>query len=102
MAPEDYGKMARQSIVKIATLMIKHKIDLNQANCKDFCQVAGMERGLPIPTGIFGWQIELAEHEDIRAEVNKLVNLVLNQIKDRQDTFTFPNAEVEDLIEQGR
>ena len=29
MAPEDYGKMARQSIVKIATLMIKHKIDLN-------------------------------------------------------------------------
>jgi len=25
-----------------------------------------MARNLPIPTGIFGWQIELAEHEDIR------------------------------------
>ena len=37
-----------------------------------------------------------------KQNINKLVNLVLNQIKDRQDTFTFPNAEVEDLIEQGR
>ena len=29
MPPEDYGKIARKRIVKIATLMIKYGIDLN-------------------------------------------------------------------------
>jgi len=37
MPPEDYGKIARKRIVKIATLMIKYGIDLNQESFKDVC-----------------------------------------------------------------
>ena len=44
----------------------------------------------------------LAKHEDIREEVNKLVNLIAEEIEDRKETFNYPNEEVEDLIEQGR
>ena len=52
-----------------------------------------------LPSGIFGWQILLAKHEDIREEVNELVNLISEEIEDRKETFNYPNEEVEDLIE---
>jgi len=46
--------------------------------------------------------LELVKYESIRSEINSLVNLILNEIKDRDSTFAYPNEEVEDLIEQGR
>jgi hypothetical protein len=36
-----------------------------------------------MPSGIFGWQILLTKHEDIREEVNKLVNLISEENEDR-------------------
>ncbi len=105
MPPEDYGKIARKRIVKIATLMIKYGIDLNQENFQDPCKFVSSAKtaaGSKIPSGIFGWQMLLAKHEDIREEVNKLVNLIAEEIEDRKETFNYPNEEVEDLIEQGR
>lgn len=87
MPPEDYGKIARKRIVKIATLMIKYGIDLNQESFQDVCQFVGSqkkdEEHQKIPSGIFGWQILLTKHEDIREEVNKLVNLIAEENEDR-------------------
>ena len=49
--------MARNKIVKIATLMIKNGINLDPNNFKDGCKfiTKGRHPKSELPSGIFGW-----------------------------------------------
>jgi hypothetical protein len=49
--------MARNKIVKIATLMIKNEVNLDASNYKDGCKFIGKRKNLKkeLPSGILGW-----------------------------------------------
>lgn len=76
--------------------MIKNKIYLASDNFINLCKFPKKiddyyEEKSP---GILGWLVELSQHEDIRTELGKLVNLVIQQIKDRESTFSYPNEDI--------
>mgnify|MGYP006119605875 CR=1 FL=1 len=43
----------------------------------------------------------MSQNEQIAGNLNTLVNLVLNQIKDREATISYPNEDAEELLHLG-
>ena len=54
---KEYGRMARNKIVKIASLMIKNGVNLDANNYKDGCKFIGKGKDpkRELPSGILGW-----------------------------------------------
>jgi hypothetical protein len=105
--PEDYGTQARTLLVKTALLMIKHKINLNADTFKD--KMSRKKKPADSASGeapsVIGWLIELHgkrfEHRAIGHYINQVVNLVLEQMQDREETVSFPNEHCEAMVEAG-
>lgn len=78
--PKDYGIQARTHLLKIASLMIKHNIKLTHENFFDPCHFPSHPKDKPRGKrmGLLGWLIELSAHDEIRNEMNRLINLVLD------------------------
>ena len=102
-AAKDYGIQARTILLKIASLMIHHKINLNVENYRDLCSIPKRPRDPPAgqAMGALGWFVELSNHDEIRDLLNILVNLVIDQMHDREATVAFPNEDAEDLHQMG-
>ena len=49
--------------------------------------------------GILGWLIELNKHDDIRNSLSQLLNLVIEQIHDREKTVGLPTSNNSILFE---
>ena len=62
MDPKDYGIKARTHLLKIASLMVKHNIQLTKENYIDPCHFPKNEKDKPKgkATGVLGWLIELS------------------------------------------
>ena len=101
--PKDYGIQARSHLLKIATLMVRHNIKLTNENYIDPCHMPKTSKEKPRgkALGILGWIIDLSQVDEIRNELNQLINLVLEQIHDRDSTFCYPNEEIDELIRSG-
>jgi len=102
-AARDYGIQARALLIKIASLMIHNNVNLNVDNYRDLCSVPKRPRDPPRgqAMGTLGWLVELNNHEEIRELMNALVNMVIDQIHDREATVAFPNEDAEDLHQMG-
>jgi hypothetical protein len=80
--PEDYALEARGILLKICTLMMYHKIQLSREPDQDWIEI-------------------LAAHDDIASLINRLSNLVMDQMMDREHVVTFPLEDMEQLLEIG-
>ena len=67
-AAKDYGIQARTILLKIASLMIHHKINLNVDNYRDLCSLPKRPGDPPAgqAMGALGWFVELSNHDEIR------------------------------------
>ena len=52
--------------------------------------------------GILGWIQEMIKHEEIQVPLCKLVNLILEQVKDRESTMSFPNEHLSEMLDIGK
>lgn len=80
--PEDYALEARGILLKICTLMMHHKIQLSREPDQDWIEI-------------------LADHDDIASLINRLSNLVVDQMTERENAVTFPLEDMEQLLEIG-
>jgi len=80
--PEDYALEARGILLKICTLMMHHKIQLSREPDQDWIEI-------------------LAAHDDIASLINRLSNLVVDQMMERENAVTFPLEDMEQLLEIG-
>jgi len=80
--PEEYALEARGILLKICTLMMHHKIQLSQEPDQDWIEI-------------------LAAHDDVASLINRLSNLVVDQMTERENAVTFPLEDMEQLLEIG-
>lgn len=106
--PVDYAIQCRTIIVKIALLMIKDNIKLNVSNYRNYLSKK-IKPTDPAPgeaPNLYGWLVELCgarfENKQIIYYINKVVNIVLDQMKDRESTVSYPNEYAEYMIEIGQ
>ena len=104
--PDDYGVNARALILQIAMLMISKKVELNYDNFRN--PVASPRSGHQLngdDLSIIGWFDKLASDDKLSAimasMINDLVNLVLKQMNDREATLSYPNEDMEAMINMG-
>ena len=100
---KDYGIQARTLLIHICANMIKHKVKLGAEEYKNMH--SSKKRAWDAPdgqgVGILGWWTQLNKHADISKPLNNLVNLVIDQINDREATMAYPNEDSGELMDMG-
>ena len=74
--PEDYALEARSILLKICALMMHYKIGLKREPGQDWVEI-------------------LASNDEIASLVNRLSNLVVAQMMERENAVTFPLEDME-------
>ena len=74
--PEDYALEARSILLKICALMTHYKIELKRELGQDWFEI-------------------LASNDEIASLINRLSNLVVDQMMERENAVTFPLEDME-------